>query len=725
MLMLGAVFYSHSSSAQLFSTWGTGPSGDVHDTCYTYGDTMRFNFTGIPAGVYGDVKLVVYFEGDYGDFGEYGDNYLAQTPTNSGLIMNVGTNDHAPGFDCDVMDSVVITFAAANIIPLGSSFAIRNIPSNNVDFFCTVVRCKMRLELNYCIFGTPAQYASFSFADDKVCSTDGLISMTGTPSGGTFTGPGVIGNQFDPSSFSPGLHYVTYTATDIIGCTTYATEAIKILGFPTPISEIICEGSSPIISTSGQYGYFTDLGMTNVLDTTNNFIVPAVTASPTIYYYSKYTSGIWFTLDNVALTNSFVVDHNSATGDDRGGVAFTDSTVYIVGDNNTARFDLDLLTAPVQLPIRDGIFTDMAASKIYSLYNTNTTSMPDYDNSSDFEVDAIIALDADLNLTSDITLLSTPIYMSTWSSQNGIFAGYGQLILKSGDNDEVFQIDIATGDVVSLGIHQVNLFWGENWADWGVAGFDGADYFIYYRDWSNNIVSHNLSDGTITPISNFSNVSDLAGFMYHPINNRLYFHYEGSGQFGGSSETFGYVDASHTLDNLSGAGSFGCPSEIEYTFNTVDLGPDTTVCNGHVIVLEAGLDYNSYTWNGVNNNWNVYPVNSTGTYDVEVLDDYGCILTDAITVTFQNCLGIEESTALSAKLYPVPNNGNFTIDFGAIVTNLTVQIYDMQGKLVYSNLQNESASIIFIDAPELQSGLYMINLNSDQGNQKIAMTISK
>ena len=463
--------------------------------------------------------------------------------------------------------------------------------------------------------------------------------------------------------------------------------------------------------------------MTNPLDTTNSFSVPPVVVSPTTYYYSKYINDVWFTLDTINATTSFVVDHNTATGDDRGGFAFTDTSVYIVGDNNTARFDdVDMLTAPVQLPVRDGIFSDMGEAKIYSLYNTSTSTMP---TSNPFVVNAIVALDADLNPTSDIITFSQPIMMSSNMSQNGIFAGYGQLILKSGDNNEVFQINIGDGSVTSLGTHTVNINSSENWTSWGVAGFDGFDYFIYYRDWSTDIVSHNLTSNVVTPISNFTNVSDLAGFMYNPSNNRLYFHYEGSGQFGGSSETFGYIDATHSIANSGAPGTFGCPSPIEYTFNSVDLGSDTTVCNGHVVVLEAGIGYSSYTWNGINNNWNVFPVNTSGNYDVAVVDAVGCVITDAIAVTFQNCLGVDELVNLDAHVYPVPNNGAFTIDFGTTVTNLTVQIFDLQGKLVYSNLENDATSKLSIDAEGLESGLYILALNTDQGNQKIAMTVTR
>ena len=44
----------------------------------------------------------------------------------------------------------------------------------------------------------------------------------------------------------------------------------------------------------------------------------------------------------------------------------------------------------------------------------------------------------------------------------------------------------------------------------------------------------------------------MASFTVSLSRNRWYFHYEGSGQFGGTSETLGYADAAF---NSCGAGS--------------------------------------------------------------------------------------------------------------------------------------------------------------------------
>lgn len=54
--------------------------------------------------------------------------------------------------------------------------------------------------------------------DQTLCTTDAAITLTGTPAGGTFSGNGVAGNNFDPAIAGVGPHTITYTYQDGNGC---------------------------------------------------------------------------------------------------------------------------------------------------------------------------------------------------------------------------------------------------------------------------------------------------------------------------------------------------------------------------------------------------------------------------------------------------------------------------------------------------------------------------
>jgi len=56
---------------------------------------------------------------------------------------------------------------------------------------------------------------------DTMCTqgTSNPITLIGSPTGGTFSGPGVTGNSYDPAAAGVGVHTITYTYTDANGCT--------------------------------------------------------------------------------------------------------------------------------------------------------------------------------------------------------------------------------------------------------------------------------------------------------------------------------------------------------------------------------------------------------------------------------------------------------------------------------------------------------------------------
>ena len=63
------------------------------------------------------------------------------------------------------------------------------------------------------------------------------------------------------------------------------------------------------------------------------------------------------------------------------------------------------------------------------------------------------------------------------------------------------------------------------------------------------------------------------------------------------------------------------------------------------------------------------------------------------------------------KIYPNPNNGSFVIEPNN-ATKQTVQVYDVSGKMVLSQIINGKTSI---DASSLNEGVYNISLQNNEG----------
>jgi hypothetical protein len=602
---------------------------DDYDTINFNGDTLYFELTGAQAGAWGNAELTIYYEGDFGDGTEYFD-FLGE-----GSQTILGSTTYNPNGDCAPEDSITLSFPAADINTWAADGTIylRLVPTMDVDVACAD-RAKIRLRYNYCSLGVPTQIATITNSDLNVCRTESTVTLTGTPAGGNFSGTGVSGSTLNLSSAPAGSSIVvTYTATDGIGCVTTG-EATFFVGIEPsfnnleacPDSAVILEendGLIPII-------WYSDSGLSNVLDTALSYTTDPLFNTTTFYGISACPS-IYFRLDTITDANAAIVDHDGITGDDRGGIAVTPNYVYINGDNGAARYDLDL-TNGIAVPQRDGLFSDLSSGTLYSFWNTSNNS--DVPNPSNSSSDAIMILDDMLMPTGNMISLSQSLSLDNNLSQSGIFAGHGFLLFFNGTDEHFYVISFCDGSVTDLGQSTSMMFQGsENWADWGVAEFDGTNYYALYREFNDSDI-HRLEvpNGAYTSMSSFSNLSDLASFTYNPWNNRWYFHYEGSGQFGGSSETLGYTDATDSTSILS-ASSIGCAAPLTVTIPNIELGADTTICQGNSITLFGGAGFISYTWNGNNNNFNTYEVTATQSVELEVISQNGCVIADSIMVT--------------------------------------------------------------------------------------------
>ena len=68
-----------------------------------------------------------------------------------------------------------------------------------------------------------------SFNPDTLCETDNSVALpSATPSGGIYSGNGVVGNNFDPSIAGLGTHYVYYTFTDSNSCISVDSSSILV-----------------------------------------------------------------------------------------------------------------------------------------------------------------------------------------------------------------------------------------------------------------------------------------------------------------------------------------------------------------------------------------------------------------------------------------------------------------------------------------------------------------
>ena len=83
----------------------------------------------------------------------------------------------------------------------------------------------------------PLPVVSFTGLASSYYYNDAAATIVGVPAGGTFTGTGIAGNTFNPSTAGGGVFPITYSYTDGNGCSnTTASQSTTVLAQPAPPS---------------------------------------------------------------------------------------------------------------------------------------------------------------------------------------------------------------------------------------------------------------------------------------------------------------------------------------------------------------------------------------------------------------------------------------------------------------------------------------------------------
>jgi hypothetical protein len=103
---------------------------------------------------------------------------------------------------------------------------------------------------------TPVATATFNALPQATyCLRAGVtitpVTLAGSPAGGTFSGPGVTGNQFSPAAAGPGSHTLTYTVSNGGACPSAGTRVVQVVGATVGPTVAVCAGSTAV-ALSGQ-----------------------------------------------------------------------------------------------------------------------------------------------------------------------------------------------------------------------------------------------------------------------------------------------------------------------------------------------------------------------------------------------------------------------------------------------------------------------------------------
>ena len=162
---------------------------------------------------------------------------------------------------------------------------------------------------------------------------------------------------------------------------------------------------------------------------------------------------------------------------------------------------------------------------------------------------------------------------------------------------------------------------------------------------------------------------------------------------------------------ITGTDANGCTNtdQVVVTVNAlpvINLGADTTTCSNYgPVALNAGAGFTTYHWNN-NASTAATTANISGTYIVTVTNQNGCENSDAIVVTFEACLGIDEP-AVELSIFPNPASEMVTIRSTAN-SGMTVTVMTVSGQQVMAF--EATGNALPVDLRNLSSGTYLIHV---------------
>ena len=156
------------------------------------------------------------------------------------------------------------SFSLTNGTPIGGTYsgtgvsggifnpASAGVGTHSIEYKKGVGTCKDSATFTIKVNTAPSATLS---AFGPFCTTDPIQTLTqGSPSGGTYSGPGVTGNSFSPTSAGAGTHSIKYKVSNSNGCSDSVIISVKVGNGITPTLTSfsnVCANASPFTLTGG------------------------------------------------------------------------------------------------------------------------------------------------------------------------------------------------------------------------------------------------------------------------------------------------------------------------------------------------------------------------------------------------------------------------------------------------------------------------------------------
>lgn len=557
-----------------------------------------------------------------------------------------------------------------------------------------------------------------------LCANAAAVSLSGSPTGGTFSGAGVVGSTFDPLMAGAGMQSVTYSVVGSNSCIGDTTIMINVLDAPVinaGMDQAICFGDSTTLAVNISEPFFSEYEE----GSSNHKIIEVYNGT-----------GAPLNMDNYAILTNANGSAWSGMYTFPTGTVIADGDVYLVANSSA---DTTLLNV----------------SDEQLAYNAKGYLMG-YNGD---DVRALVKLEAngDTTIIDQIGLYDMVDPGSGWDVAGVNNATQNHTLVRkpnAGPNYGNFAASQGTDSASSdWFVYPQNT--------WTFAGYHTATPPTTTVLWSNAAVTqttvvmpvvNTTYNVTVTDPTSLCASTDSVAVMVNALpvvnlgadfnlcENDMSTLDAGAGYVNYLWSNMDTTQTSDIYGTTLGVGtstvyadvldSNGCANvdSVDVTVlaaPVVNLGADFTMkWIAGMDTLDAGAGFSSYLWNNGWSNQTLAIGNATNTvgantYWVVVTDTNNCSGSDTIVVTVTDDTGINGKIELiSVSIYPNPATDNFFISMKGFTGAVQMDIIDLTGKVIYTEtLDVQNDFLKSMDVNTLAKGIYYIKLTTNKHSQ--------
>ncbi len=449
----------------------------------------------------------------------------------------------------------------------------------------------------------PSPIVSITGLSNSYCIDNSGIYLSGAPLGGTFSGNGVSSGFFNPSIAGAGDHLITYTFTDIHGCTNFSSQNVHVYSLPiinlSTFPSQLCINSQAFGLTASPFG-----GVYSGNGINGNSFVPFIAGvgSHNISYTYTDTNGCMNQANSTIVVNPLPIVNFSGLDS---AYCFIDTVFNLAGSPIGGTFSGSGIFG-------DGFNPKDALPGFHSInYSYTDSNLCNNSISQTVEIYPLptvsfVNLDSSCCLNGSIINLSGNPVGGSYSG-NGVIAddfipniaGVGLQSLFYSFTDSLKCNNIDTGNIYVNSLPK---------------SYAGADTSMICSSTGTFI------GGPPAP--------DLI-YQWHPTNGLS--DSTSSNPF--ASPIFTTVYTITTTDTLTNCSSTDDVLMILLNAPNVDLGKDTTICNGDSIELSSSMSALTYQWNTGDTSQTIYVSPKNNSSYVLTITDGVCANADTIEVS--------------------------------------------------------------------------------------------